>query len=691
MQTTLAVLLTTCIASTGGLAPSADRPDPGAVSALPDIARLREMHTLLASEPHVAGSEGDARTIARIAQQLRTMGKGVDGFEVEVQDFFPLLARPLSASLRIVGEPSGFPVNEPALAIDPDTAHGALDIAWNAWSGSGAVEAGVVYVNYGRREDFARLAELGIDPRGKIALARYGGNYRGFKVKFAEEAGCVGLVIFTDPADSGEKRGKTWPDGGWAHPRSVQRGSVITLGYSGDPLTPGRMATKDAERLDPSSLALPRIPVHPIGSEQAARIVSRMKGAASPGDWRGGIDAAYALDDPDLRLQLEVRQVREVRRTANVIARLRGATLPDEEVIVGSHHDAWCAGAADPLAGTICTLEAARVFCDLARRGVRADRTLVFCAWGAEEFGIFGSTEFVEEDAAALGRRAVAYLNLDMSAMGLRPGASASPSLRAAITRAMQAARGPLGQGTAFDAWSKGDDGAPGYGDLGGGSDHLPFWCHAGVPAIALSSGGVQGVSYHSNYDTLAWYRANVGDDYRAAEFVSGMAAALLAELADARRPVASARQFLADALGKARGASELARVRGVEVPELEEIQRLLADHAGAAAALDERFSGDRGAEHSRVFDTAVRRIWFTEQGLEGRPWFRNLIAASDRNSGYGTTPWPLLTEAIEDAVAGDTASTARLREAAGRYLKVVRGLCELLDASSARSDAAAP
>ncbi|MFZ9882728.1 MAG: M28 family peptidase, partial [Phycisphaerales bacterium] len=339
-------------------------------------------------------------------------------------------------------------VTEPNLAIDPATAHPDLDIAWNAWSGSGTAEAGVVYVNYGRKQDFERLAELGIDPRGKIALARYGGNFRGYKAKFAEAAGCVGLVIFTDPADSGATRGKTWPDGGgWANPDCVQRGSLVTLPYIGDPLTPFVEASRDAARLDLAQVALPKIPVQPIGYGAAQQIVSRMKGRAAPDDWKGGLPCAYALEDADLRLRMEVEQVREVTRTANVIARLRGATRPDEEVIVGSHHDAWCFGAADPLAGTICTMESARNFAALARAGERSDRTLVFCAWGAEEYGIFGSVEYVERDTAALATRAVAYINLDMSAMGLKPGAGVSPTLRAAAARALAAAPGGGGGG----------------------------------------------------------------------------------------------------------------------------------------------------------------------------------------------------------------------------------------------------
>jgi N-acetylated-alpha-linked acidic dipeptidase len=429
------------------LAAHAQGIDPAVAARSPDPARLAAFHELLASEPHVAGTPGDARTIARLRDELTRLGQGVPGWTVEVQEFYPLLSRPVKAKLEIVGVDVAAPapasarrgvlplaVTEPNLAIDPATAHADLDIAWNAWSGSGTVEAGVIYVNYGRREDFEQLAKLGVDPRGKIAIARYGGNFRGYKAKFAEAAGCVGLVIYTDPGDSGFAKGKTWPDGGsWANAECVQRGSLITLPYIGDPLTPGREATKDAPREPLESIALPRIPVQPIGYGAAREILSRMKGAESPKEWRGALPCDYRLDDAQLKLHLEVEQTRAITPTANVIARLEGATNPRESVIVGAHHDAWCFGAADPLAGTICMLEAARTFATLARDGKRPDRSLVFCAWGAEEYGIFGSAEFVERDTAGLARDAVAYINLDMAAMGLKPGAAVSPTLRAAV------------------------------------------------------------------------------------------------------------------------------------------------------------------------------------------------------------------------------------------------------------------
>ncbi|RLS92410.1 MAG: M20/M25/M40 family metallo-hydrolase [Planctomycetota bacterium] len=654
--------------------------DVRAAARMPDGASLQAFHDLLASEPHVAGTPGDARTIERLAAEFAKIGAGLDGFDVRVEEFFPLLARPVRASLSIVGLDINtvdarrgvltLGVTEPNLAIDPATAHPDLNIAWNAWSGSGVVEAGVIYVNYGRREDFAKLAELGIDPRGKLALARYGGNFRGYKAKFAQDAGCVGLIIFTDPADSGFTKGKTWPQGGgWSNAECVQRGSLLTLPYAGDPLTPFHEATKDAARIAMDSLDLPKIPVQPIGYGAAQQILMRMKGKQAPVEWRGGLACDYALEDANLRLHLEVEQVREVVRTANVIARLRGATLPDEEIIIGAHHDAWCFGAADPLAGTICMLECARNFAQLARNGQRPDRTLVFAAWGAEEYGIFGSTEFVERDSAALSARAVAYINLDMAAMGLNPGGAVSPTLRSAVARALVDAPDATREKSAADVWAKAPNNSLAMGDLGGGSDHVAFWCHAGVPSIALSSGGSQGSTYHSNYDTVAWYRATVGADYGAAKLVTGIVNAITATLAHRDESTVSPRALLDDCQSQISKLRELASTRvGLDATSIEKVSTAFAALQPLAQQAEARLLASPSASDKQRLHALVA-VWTDPRGIPGRPWFRNLYAATDRYSGYGSSMWPLMREAIEDEDA------AALASAASRYLAVAKSL----------------
>jgi N-acetylated-alpha-linked acidic dipeptidase len=257
--------------------------------AIPARDSLLEFHQLIASEPHVAGTPGDRRNIERIAKAFGDMG-----LEVRVHEFWAYLSRPVSASLEIIGpEKLSLVTAEEPLAEDKFSSHPDRTFGWNAYSGSGDVSGSVVYANYGTKADFAKLAELGVDVQGKIVLARYGGNFRGYKAKFAELAGAAGVIIYTDPADSGYSKGIPYPEGGYSNSTCIERGSITTLGYSGDPLTPGIEATKDAPRLDPKTVDLPHIPVQPVSWAAAGEIMKRMTGPAVPAGWQGGLPFAY--------------------------------------------------------------------------------------------------------------------------------------------------------------------------------------------------------------------------------------------------------------------------------------------------------------------------------------------------------------------------------------------------------------
>ncbi|MDE0888834.1 MAG: M28 family peptidase [Phycisphaerales bacterium] len=669
----------------------------------PTASRLRAWHDLLGSEPHVAGGAGDAVVIAAIAGAFQGMG-----LETEVWRFSPLLCRPVSASLTIV-EGTGasgaastsksgdqgrrrrgimsLSLQEKELLADPATRHPELDRGWNAYSGSGEVEAGVVYANRGRREDFARLRELGVDCTGQIVLVRYGGNYRGFKVRFAEEAGAAGLVIFTDPGDSGDDRGPTWPDGGWANDTCIQRGSIVTLPYKGDPLTPFEPSIPGTERLAIEEVGLPEIPVQPIGYAAATRIMAAMNGSlVEDAAWKGGLDVPYRLDGGDLELRLEVQQTRSIMETANVFGSIRGSESPDDVVIVGCHHDAWGFGAADPLAGTIVLMETATAFASALEQGFRPRRTVIFAAWGAEEFGIIGSSEWCEDQRDRLGANGVAYINLDMAAMGTTFRASASPSLQSAVIRAAGLVEQPGNDtGTVRDAWA-GDRETPRLGDLGGGSDHVGFLCHLCIPSISLGAGGSAGTSYHSNYDTLAWYRSTVGEDYDGALMVTRLCAALTADLADAPvlpiEPSAIARDLPAR-LEKVARAADAAGLTIDLSPLLDELTALNQALLAAQKAV-ESVTDDRRRLKVNASLRLLERAWGEDSGLPGRPWFRNVFATSNRDSGYGAVVLPLFMEAIvdRDQAALDQAFL-RYQDAFRRLAASAKDISDSLDSSS--------
>ena len=650
---------------------------------LVSASELRRYHDLIATEPHVAGTVGDVRQIERIKQAFEAMN-----LATRVERFRCLLSRPISAALEIVedgAEPAAataapsprrgvvsLPISERNLLEDPATAHPDLSYGWNAYSGNGDVTAPVVYANYATRDDFAKLKELGVDVKGKIVIARYGKCFRGYKARFAQEAGAAGLIIYTDPGDSGFTKGKVWPEGGgWANDLCIQRGTLNTLPYPGDPGTPGVFSADNVVRDDPAKLDLPTIPVQPIGYAAAGQILARFKGADAPEAWRGGLELPYRLQSGDgWKVRLAVKQERFIGVSANVIATLPGAVRPDESVVIGCHHDAWGYGSADPGAGTMCLLETARCVADLALRGTMPARSIVFAAWGAEEFGIIGSTEWVEAHDAEMRKSAVAYVNLDMAAMGPNPGMSLSPDLDpvARAAAAMVPAAGEPGE-TVLARMQRMSEGRPLFGPLGGGSDHIGFVCRLGIPSVSMGAGGSAGTSYHSNYDTVNWYRAVVGDDYASARMVTQTTLALAALAADA--PFTPARVETVGRMGL--DQLEALEKRTKDPLMLEQLRRLrpgfqsiLIRGEAIDRALDA--TGELASQNDIRVRSGMRRFqqaFIDSKGLDGRPWFWSLLAASDRDDGYAACMLPLLSEAVTDAdLSRLEAATERMQNA---------------------------
>ncbi len=498
----------------------------------PPAAALRTWHDRFCARPHPAGTKQDQWMINELEGAFEDIG-----VKVERHDFWPYLPQFVSAEALAVddGTPIALRIKEAPLPEDEYTTHPELLPGWNGYSGSGDVMGEVVYANYGTKADFEQLAKLGVSCAGKVVIARYGKNYRGYKAKFAEAAGAIGLVMYTDPADSGWGRGIMYPEGGWAHESSIQRGSIKTLAYPGDPLTPFEPATKDAKRLDPDGVPLPRIPVQPMGWRAAQEIIGRMRGEAVPKGWQGGLPYAYRLTGGSkLQVRLRIEQKRAVTQTSNVLGVIRGAKHPAQKIIVGCHFDAWTFGAGDPHAGTIVLYAVAQAFAQAARSGSPPDRTLVFANWGAEEMGIIGSTEWCEANRDDLLANGVAYINLDMAAMGTKFRCSADPLLQEVVTAATMLVTQAGADKSVHAAWTADTGGKPKFGVLGGGSDHVGFVCHLGIPSMALGAGGSQGVSYHSGHDNLTWYRKVVGDDYAGAQMLAQVCKIVVARLANA-------------------------------------------------------------------------------------------------------------------------------------------------------------
>ena len=639
-----------------------------------DKTKMRAFHERLAAEPNRAGTEGSRRLIRWMRDEFSDMG-----LQASLAEFDVLLATPVNAELEIISpQRMSLPVRERPLDEDPWSSVANEEIGWSAYSASGEATGRVVYANYGRKQDFDLLAEMGVDLRGAIVLARFGGNFRGYKAKFAEEAGAAGLIMFTDPADSG--RGDQYPEGVWANGATIQRGSILTLEQRGDPQTPGWASTPGADRVPVDEIeGLPKIPVQPIGWDAAREILSRMQGTPAPKEWQGGLGFEYAITGGDgLRVRVKVEQKREVKRITNVLGMLRGSEEPEKLVIVGCHHDAWVYGAWDPASGMMVVMELARVFADAAKQGMRPRRSVVFVGWDAEEYGLIGSVEWVEQNLQRLTRDGITYLNLDAAVSGPRFNSSAWPSLRPIIADAAAAVPSlPLEDGrldapSVLDEWigaQGGADASPRIGEMGGGSDHAGFLFHAGVPSVGMGVGGNPVSNYHSVYDSLHWYQTFILPDYEPAAKLARVSSVLVARLAGADVLPFDHSRVLERFRAHLPRLAAMAEERGLSF-DAQRLDDRAAFLERRAAEVMPRFleafaQGKVQPERVRAVNgmlMVMERSWIVPAQESEGLWHRNLHIGSDETSGYAAWNLPMLRRAIEH---GDEAA---LRRAVNRY-----------------------
>jgi N-acetylated-alpha-linked acidic dipeptidase len=371
----------------------------------------------LSARPHHLGSPYDKENAEFIASQFRSWG-----YDTKIESFDVLFPTPKTRLVEMTS-PVKFTLklNEPALEGDPTTGQQGEQLpTYNAYSVDGDVTGPLVYVNYGTPADYEELEKRGIDVKGKIVLSRYGGSWRGIKPKVAAEHGAVGCMIYSDPRDDGYFQGDVYPKGAYRNENGVQRGSVMDMPtFPGDPLTKGIGATKTAKRIDRKDAStLTKIPVLPISYSDALPMLRNLDGAVVPAAWRGALPVTYHFGGttPTVHMKLEFNW--DIKPIYDVIAKMPGSERPDEWIIRGNHHDGWVNGAADPLSGQVAMMEEARGIAELAKTGWKPKRTIVYCAWDAEEEGLLGSTEWVETHASELAQKAAVYINTDSSGRG---------------------------------------------------------------------------------------------------------------------------------------------------------------------------------------------------------------------------------------------------------------------------------
>ena len=658
---------------------------------LPSSDGFREHLRTITAEPHPTGSEAQVRVGEYIADAMRTAGWDVEAHGYDV--YLPQLTDDVEAHI-VTPVAMQLTNREPALEEDRFSTHEGLLNGWNAFSGSGDVTGQVVYANQGRREDYRALDSLGISLEGRIVIARYGGNFRGYKVKFAEERGAAGVIMFNDP---GNAEGEAYPEGPMMTPWTIQRGSVLTLPWTGDPLTPFYAAVPldedpDLERLDPSDVDLHTIPVLPIGYGSAVEILNRMTGDPAPEEWRGGIEADYRLTGGDeLTVRVRVNQPKALTRATNIVGTLRGSEFPDEWFILGAHYDPWGFGAIDPNGGSAMLMTLADALGELARSGCTPRRSIMIAHWDAEEYGIIGSTEWVEEFREDLEANAIAYINADAAVSGPNFGGASSPSLKGAILDAIADVDYPGSDESILNWWTNRteSEGEPPLGNLGGGSDHVAFYTHAGIPSAGLSTGGPSGV-YHSNYDNFAWFE-RFGDTAFVYGPMLARADGLLAlRFANADILPFDVRRYATDTRTHVETLLEVAEAwsSNVDLSRLVESTRGLED---AALAFEEARSirladGPVDNEQASAINRALiglEKAWLHDDGLQDRPWSRSLYVSPDPFSGYASWMLPGIRYEIE------TEDPAEVPEWEAKYVAAIenltariQGATELIEAS---------
>ncbi|MFZ8891255.1 MAG: M28 family peptidase, partial [Pseudomonadales bacterium] len=371
----------------------------------------------LTAEPHHVGSAAGARNVQWMKEHFESWGYETEVVRYDVSIPFPTVRR-VALTAPEAWEAA---LTEAGLAEDPSTqAPEGLLPPYHAFSAAGDVEAELVFVNYGLKEDYEALARRGIDVKGKIVLAKYGRSWRGIKPKLAAEKGAIGALIYSDPADDGYGQGDPYPRGPFKHETGVQRGSVMDLPLRpGDILTPYAGAKEGTPRLPLEEVeTLTPIPVLPLSYADAPPLLKALGGEVAPTDWFGQLPFAYHLGPGPARVRLTLDFDYKTVPAYNVIARLPGARLPEQWILRGNHHDGWNHGAADPISGLVAMLAEAKALGALAAEGHRLDRTVMYAAWDAEEQGLIGSTEWVEDHAEALRAHLVAYLNTDGNSRG---------------------------------------------------------------------------------------------------------------------------------------------------------------------------------------------------------------------------------------------------------------------------------
>lgn len=664
--------------------------------ALPSPDEERRQHRIFTAEPHVAGSPRNNELARYIADQWRQ--EGLEDVVIRRYDVYG--SNPTFTSLEMVAPVHYRAVlRELPVPGDPDLKNKNISSAWSGMSASGEVTAPLVYAHSGNPEDYDFLRKQGIDVKGKVVLVRYSNpySYRGFKALTAQREGAAAILIYSDPAEDGFKKGKVVPDGPWGPEYHIQRGAITyDFMVPGDPLTPGWSSVPGAKRIPvEEAVSIPKIMALPLSWHDAKPLLANMDGPVAPTDWQGqdwqgGLPIKYHLGGKRVRVHLKIEMDNSTQPYYVVEGRIRGAQLPDEWIVLGNHRDAWVFGGVDPSSGTASMMELTRALGKLAKSGIRPRRTIVICSWDGEEVGLTGSTEWGEQFVEQLRQKAVAYINVDEATSGPNFHGQAVASLAPMLVETSRTLQDPAGK-TLYEAWKESsererkveNDKQPetvtdlNLADtrIGSGSDHTVFLNFVGMPVLGLGFEGPYGV-YHSAYDDFFWMNHFGDPGYHYHTLMTQLWGVLALRLANAdllpfdfASYAANIREFVNELAknnavmlsGAAGSQSEAAAqskdpypspaptyldLSGVKnaIDNFEAAGKRLNNstmHALASGALDPKLAAT--INHGAM---QVERNWLNPDGIPGRPWFKHILYGA--RFTYAHLELPGLTEAVE-------------------------------------------
>jgi N-acetylated-alpha-linked acidic dipeptidase len=662
---------------------------------IPEAARVGGYMKRMSSKPHLAGTPASKQNAEYALGLLKEWG-----LDAHLEEFEALLPTPKSRLLEVLSpQPFHAKLNEPPVPGDISSFNKDEVPTYNAYSGSGDVTAALVYVNYGMPGDYEYLAKNNIDVKGKIVIARYGGGWRGLKPRLAAEHGASGCLIYSDPKDDGYYRGDVYAKGAWRPADGVQRGSVMDMTlYPGDPLSPGWASEKGSKRLALSDAkTLMHIPVLPISYGDALPLLRQLTGPVAPDDWRGALGITYHIGNVAgsgaEKVRLKVEMNNSTHPIFDVIARIPGNDLPNEWVLAGNHHDAWVHGAMDPLSGASALLETARTLGQLYQQGWRPRRTILIALWDAEEFGLVGSTEYVEKHAAELSQKLVVYINSDSNGKG-QFGAGGSHTLESFVSELTHDINDPVSGKPLADTMrihapslnpaaqntAEKKPAAPDWhlDALGSGSDYTSFLQHLGIASLNFGfmdesgSGGI----YHSAYDTYNWYTHFSDTNFAYGKTLSTVTAISLLRMGDAAIVPFQFSLFAdtvsryldeIEGLEKTDKKVDLSGVKA-EVAKLQKSAGAFETAYGHALPKLQNATADKLAAVDENVFTSERKM-LLDAGLPRRDWFKHAIYAPGSLTGYGVKTLPGIREAVEAGQIDEAQKQAALVAATLRRL----------------------